>query len=120
MDTRGLTVCLGGCSLLAEGRKRFHCTGSIAGLGLARNAREKIATKDTIMALEAHDVGNRPEPGLGLALLTVLVMVLTTAVLSGLIYVLMLGVAATSAGSRTAPTTVQQPAAVSPASPDKK
>ena len=74
------------------------------------------------MAIDVHEGGNRPEPGLALALLTVLVMVLTTAVLYGLIYVLMLGVAATSAGSsaREAPRTSEQPGVVSPATPDRR
>ena len=68
------------------------------------------------MAIDVHEGGNRPEPGLGLALLTVLVMVLTTAVLSGLIYVLMLAVAATSSGRHDRATS-EQPAVVSPAKP---
>ena len=71
--------------------------------------------KDSIMAIDAHEGGHRPEPGLGLALLTVLVMVLTTAVLSGLIYLLMLGVAATSSGQQSSP--VEQPAVSTPATP---
>ena len=49
------------------------------------------------MAIEADD-GLHPEPGLARALLTVLTMVVTTAVLFALIYLLMLGVAATSQG----------------------
>lgn len=72
------------------------------------------------MAIDVHEGGNRPEPGLGLALLAVLVMVLTTAVLSALIYVLMLAVSATSAGSRQAPAAFDAPAVVSPATPIKK
>lgn len=36
--------------------------------------------------------GHRMEPGLGLALLTVLVMLLVTAVLAGLIYLLMIAI----------------------------
>ena len=36
--------------------------------------------------------GHRMEPGLGLALLTVLVMLLVTAVLAGLIYLLMVAI----------------------------
>jgi hypothetical protein len=66
------------------------------------------------MAIDVHDGGHRPEPGLGLALLTVLVMVLTTAVLSGLIYLLMLGVAATSAGQQST-RGAEQPAIAAPA-----
>lgn len=70
------------------------------------------------MATDVDDGGHRSEPGLGLALLAVLVMVLTTAVLAGLIYVLMLGVSATSTGAP------QQggssPAVVSPATPEAK
>ena len=65
------------------------------------------------MAIDAHDAGHRPEPGLGLALLTVLVMVLTIAVLSGLIYVLMLAVAATSSGQQSP--VAEQPALTAPA-----
>jgi hypothetical protein len=42
------------------------------------------------------DSGNRPEPGIALALLAVLAMILTMAVLSALIWALMVGVAATS------------------------
>ena len=66
---------------------------------------------------------NRMEPGVGLALLTVLVMLLVTAILSGLIYVLMIAIspidqrqpkAATTvevpAGQTTAPVTVPAPA----------
>ena len=60
------------------------------------------------MATDAHE-GTRVEPGLGLALLTVLIMVGTTAVLAGLIYALMLGVAATSAGRDDAPAVPPQP-----------
>jgi hypothetical protein len=71
------------------------------------------------MATDVHEGGTRPEPGLGLALLAVLVMVMTTAVLSGLIYVLMLAVTATSAGQQARPP-AEQPAAVSPVSPAKK
>jgi hypothetical protein len=70
--------------------------------------------KDNDMATDVHEGGTRPEPGLALALLAVLVMVVTTFVLAGLIYVLMLGVSATSAGRQALPGT-QQPAAVSPA-----
>ena len=66
------------------------------------------------MAIDAHEGGHRPEPGLGLALLTVLVMVLTTAILSGLIYLLMLGVAATSSGQHSSPV-AEQPAIAAPA-----
>ena len=74
------------------------------------------------MATDVHEGGSRREPGLGLALLTILVMVLTTVVLYGLIYLLMLGVAATSAGSsaREAPRTSEQPGVVSPAAPDRR
>jgi len=67
------------------------------------------------MAIDVHEGGHRPEPGLGLALLTVLVMVLTTAVLSGLIYLLMLGVSATSAGQQST-RGADQPAITTPAS----
>jgi hypothetical protein len=42
------------------------------------------------------DSGNRREPGMALALLAVLAMILTMAVLSALIWALMVGVAATS------------------------
>lgn len=38
------------------------------------------------------DEGHRMEPGLGLALLTVLVMLLVTAILAGLIYLLMIAI----------------------------
>jgi hypothetical protein len=72
-----------------------------------------------MMAVDVHEGGNRPEPGLGLALLAVAVMVLTTAVLAALIYVLMLAVTATSSG-RQAPPAVDQPAAVSPATQARK
>ena len=53
--------------------------------------------------VEEHDV--RSEPGIGLALLTVLGMILTIGVLSVLIWALMLGVAATTAGRNEAGTT---------------
>jgi hypothetical protein len=84
--------------------------------------------EDRIMAIGVDEGGHRPEPGLGLALLTVLGMVLTTAVLAGLIYLLMLGVTATSSGkptSNAAPVTPvaqpsQQPAASSPILPPPK
>lgn len=70
------------------------------------------------MAIEADDTGHRPEPGLARALLTVLTMVLTTAVLFGLIYLLMLGVAATSRGgpgTESSPSPVaEQPRAAQP------
>jgi hypothetical protein len=71
------------------------------------------------MAIDVHDGAHRPEPGLGLALLAVLVMVLTTAVLSGLIYLLMLGVTATSSGQQSS-TGAEQPAIAAPASPAPK
>jgi len=48
------------------------------------------------MAIQADDGGQRPEPGLARALLSVFTMVLTTAILFVLIYLLMLGVSATS------------------------
>jgi hypothetical protein len=60
------------------------------------------------MAIEADD-GLHQEPGLARALLTVLTMVVTTAVLFVLIYLLMLGVAATSQGR---PATDASPAPV--------
>ena len=80
------------------------------------------------MAIDVDEGGHRPEPGLGLALLTVLGMVLTTGVLAALIYLLMLGVAATSSGkleSNTAPAAPvaqpsQQPPASSPILPPPK
>lgn len=50
------------------------------------------------MAIDVDDSGNRPEPGMALALLAVLAMILTIAVLSALIWALMVGVAATSTG----------------------
>ena len=50
------------------------------------------------MANELDDREERPEPGIGLALLTVLGMILTIGVLSLLIWALMIGVAATTAG----------------------
>ena len=50
------------------------------------------------MANEFDEGGNRPEPGLGLALLTVLGMILTMGVLSLLIWALMVGVTATTGG----------------------
>jgi hypothetical protein len=54
------------------------------------------------MATNVDESGHRPEPGLGLALLTVLGMILTIGVLSLLIWGLMIAVAATTAG-RTEP-----------------
>jgi hypothetical protein len=50
------------------------------------------------MAIEVDDREHRPEPGLGVALLTVLGIILTIGVLSLLIWALMVGVAATTAG----------------------
>jgi hypothetical protein len=50
------------------------------------------------MATQVDDRDVRTEPGMGLALLTVLGMILTIAVLSGLIWAIMLGVVATTAG----------------------
>jgi hypothetical protein len=67
------------------------------GARLAHRVCAKIDETRNDMAIEADD-GLRPEPGLGRALLTVLTMVVTTAVLFALIYLLMLGVAATSQG----------------------
>ena len=87
----------------------------VAGPQLARPREEHVQErKDECMAVDVHEGENRREPGLALALLTVLVMVLTTFVLAGLIYVLMLGVSATSAGRQPLSGT-PQPAAVSPA-----
>jgi Na+-transporting methylmalonyl-CoA/oxaloacetate decarboxylase gamma subunit len=48
--------------------------------------------------MEVDDREHHPEPGLGLALLTVLGMILTIGVLSLLIWALMIAVAATTAG----------------------
>jgi hypothetical protein len=48
------------------------------------------------MARLDDDSGNRREPGMALALLSVLAMIMTMAVLSVLIWALMVGVAATS------------------------
>ena len=53
------------------------------------------------MATEVDDRDLTKEPGLGLALLTVLGMILTIAVLSAGIWALMLGVTATTAGRNT-------------------
>jgi hypothetical protein len=50
------------------------------------------------MATEVDDRDLTKEPGLGLALLTVLGMILTIAVLSMMIWALMIGVTATTAG----------------------
>ena len=73
------------------------------------------------MATQAEDAGHRPAPGLARALLAVLTMVVTTGVLSGLIYVLMLGIAATSQGrpeGEASPSPVAaQPRAAQPAQP---
>ena len=69
------------------------------------------------MATDAHDGAHRAEPGLGLALIAVLVMVVTTAILAGLIYLLMLAVAATSSGQLSSP--VEQPAISAPAASPK-
>jgi hypothetical protein len=72
------------------------------------------------MAIDVDEGGARPEPGLGLALLTVLAMLLTTAVLALLIYLLMLGVTATSSGKQpqgpTEPIPVSAPSQQPPAS----
>jgi hypothetical protein len=67
-------------------------------------ARDSSVThnKGNIMAIDVDDDGNRREPGIGLALLTVLGMILTIGVLSLLIWGLMIAVAATTAG-RTEP-----------------
>lgn len=59
------------------------------------------------MATEVDDREHVKEPGIGLALLTVLGMILTIAVLSLLIWALMIGVAATTAGRQ--PQTTSQP-----------
>ena len=72
----------------------------------------------------AGDEGHRMEPGLGLALLTVLVMLLVTGILAGLIYLLMVAISPidqrTPRAASGAPA-VQQPAAQgtqpSPAAP---
>ena len=47
---------------------------------------------------EVDDHGAKREPGMGAALLTVLGMILTIAVLSVLVWALMVGVTATTAG----------------------
>ena len=69
------------------------------------------------MAIEVDDRDHRSEPGMGVALITVLGMILTIAVLSVLIWVLMIGVTATTAGRhdqtatpRPAETTLDQKA----------
>ena len=50
------------------------------------------------MATQVDDRDVRTEPGMGLALLTVLGMILTIAVLSVIIWAIMVGVVATTAG----------------------
>jgi Na+-transporting methylmalonyl-CoA/oxaloacetate decarboxylase gamma subunit len=50
------------------------------------------------MAIQVDDREHHPEPGMGIAMLTVLAMILTIAVLSLLIWAMMIGVAATTAG----------------------
>jgi hypothetical protein len=57
-----------------------------------------IHNKGNTMATNFDEGGRKPEPGLGLALLTVLGMMLTIGVLSLLIWGLMIAVAATTAG----------------------
>ena len=59
------------------------------------------------MAHDADDADRR-EPGLGLALLTVLGMIVTIGILSVLIWLLMIGVTATTQG-RGQPGAVTQP-----------
>lgn len=54
--------------------------------------------------------GHRPEPGLGLALLTVLTMILWTGLLAFLIYALMTAVAATSSEKASALEDMRSPA----------
>lgn len=54
------------------------------------------------MATEVEDRDVIPEPGIGLALMTVLAIIATIAVLSVLIWGLMVGVAATTAGRNEA------------------
>ena len=70
---------------------------------------------DALIAEQEH----RAEPGLGLALLTVLVMLLVTAVLGGLIYILMIAISPidqrTPRSARTETPAVQQPAPGIPA-----
>jgi hypothetical protein len=72
------------------------------------------------------DEGNRPEPGMGLALLSVLVIILTMALLSGLIWALMVGITATSSSSGesgTPPAAQSQPSIIdqraAPAAPSQ-
>ena len=50
------------------------------------------------MAIEVDEGGNRREPGMGAALITTGAMILVIAVLSVLIWVLMVAVAATTGG----------------------
>ena len=63
----------------------------------------------------AGDEGHRMEPGLGLALLTVLVMLLVTGILAGLIYLLMVAISPidqrTPRAAASGAPAVQQPAA---------
>jgi hypothetical protein len=47
-------------------------------------------------SINVDESGHRPEPGMGLALLAVFAMIMTMAVLSALVWALMVGVAATS------------------------
>jgi len=65
-------------------------------------------------AMTADD-GNRMEPGIGLALLTVLVMLLVTGILAALIYLLMVAISpieqrTPGAGKAAAPAVEQQAA----------
>ena len=61
------------------------------------------------MATEVEDRDIRPEPGLGVALLTTLGIILTVAVLAVLVWVLMIGVASTTAGRNEAAAPAQRP-----------
>lgn len=62
------------------------------------------------MAIDMEEGGHRPEPGLGMALMTVLTMIVCTAVLAFLIYVLMTAVAATSSDKASALEPMRSPA----------
>ena len=70
--------------------------------------------------LGADEVQTRAEPGFGTALIAVGVILVTIAVLSFLIYILMIAISPIEAGPRTTEQPVQAPTrAITPASPSR-
>ena len=73
-------------------------------------------------SINVDENGNRPEPGMALALLTVFAMIMTMAVLSALIWALMVGVAATSSSKgdpSASPAVAPQPSMMDQKNPPK-